>query len=133
MGRGMVLMIPRAELSQFISWHFVPCRTQQAWEHQARAQQQRCETETESKIVPCSFLGDCAAETSLMEKVRDEQLPGAHCDGKYFPLSSACVNGSNYLGLTYGTLTYSCNCNAVKHQQNLEVEYFAGAASPMTQ
>lgn len=41
-----------------------------------------------------------------------------------FPLSFACVNGSNYLGLTYGTLTYSCNFHTVKHQQNLEADTF---------
>lgn len=44
-----------------------------------------------------------------------------YCDVKYFPLLFACVNGSNSLGLTYATLTYSCNFHAVKHQQNLEV------------
>lgn len=38
------------------------------------------------------------------------------------PLSSACVNGSNYLGLTYGTLTYSCSFHTIEHQQNMEVD-----------
>lgn len=65
----------------------------------------------------------CAAETSsLTEKVRDEQFPGEHWDVKYFPLPFACVNSSNYLGLTYATLTYSCNFHTAKHQQHLEAD-----------